>query len=141
MLNIEVDYMAVIVAAVASMAVGFLWYSPLVLGKPWMKLKGYTPASLKKAQQEMGKLYGISFVAALVTAFVLLHVITLSQDFYGLSKIQTGLTTAFWIWLGFIMPVQLADEIFGGHKWGLLAINTGYQLTSILVMAVAIAYI
>ena len=60
---------------------------------------------------------------------------------YGLSKIQTGLTTAFWIWLGFIMPVQLADEIFGGHKWGLLAINTGYQLTSILVMAVAIAYI
>ena len=140
-MNVNVDYMAVIVAAVVSMAVGFLWYSPLILGKPWMKLKGYTPDSLKKAQQEMGRLYGLSFVVALITAFVLSHVITISQDFYGLSKIQTGLTTAFWMWVGFIMPVQLVDEIFGEKKWALFGINTGYQLAAILVMAVVISYI
>ena len=141
MLNIEVDFMAVIVAAVASMVVGFLWYSPLVLGKPWMKLKGYNSESLKKAQQEMGKLYGLSFLAALVTAFVLFHVITISQNFYGFPKLQTGLMTAFWMWVGFILPVQLADEIFGGKKWGLFTINTGYQLAAIISMAVVIAYI
>ena len=140
-MNFEVDYMAVIVAAVVYMVVGFAWYSNYLFGKIWMKLAGHTPESLKKAQSEMGMLYGVGFVAALLMAFVLSHVMTLSQDFYGFPKVQTGLTTAFWMWLGFIMPVQLIDQIFGKKNWQLLAVNTGCQLVSLLAMAVVIAYI
>jgi dipeptide/tripeptide permease len=73
-LNVEVNYLAVFVAAVVSMILGFAWYSPLILGKPWMKAKGFTSESLKKAQEKMGKMYALSFVVALITAYVLSHV-------------------------------------------------------------------
>jgi hypothetical protein len=137
-LTIEVNYVAVVVAAIVSMVIGFLWYSPMILGKPWMKEKGYTPEALKKEQSKMGKFYALSFVAALVTAYVLTHIITLSKNFYSYPDLQTGLTTAFWLWLGFILPVQLADQIFGEKNWKLLSINTGFQLVSLLAMGVVI---
>lgn len=137
-MNVEVNLLSVLIAAVASMVVGFLWYSPTVLGTQWMKLKGYTKESLKKAQSEMGKLYGISFVVALITAYVLTHVVAMSMNFYGYSKFQTGLTSAFWMWLGFVMPVQTTATIFGDKKWKLLAIDTGFQLVALLAMGLVI---
>lgn len=139
-MNIEVNYLAVLLAAVASMALGFFWYSPAFLGKPWMKLKGYTKASLKQAQQEMGKLYALSFVAALFTAYILSHIITLSQSFYGNPVVATGITTAFFAWIGFVMPVQFTATIFGDKKWKLLAIDTGYQLAALMTMSLVLAY-
>jgi len=138
-MNIEVNYIAIFAAAIASMAIGFAWYSKAVLGGPWTKLKGYTEESLKSAQKEMGKWYGVSFVVALVTAYVLNHVIALSLNYYGYAELQTGLTSAFWMWLGFIMPVQLGATIFGDKKFQLFAIDTGYQLVSILAMGAVIA--
>ena len=138
-MNIEVNYLAVVVAAVVSMALGFLWYSPVLFGKLWMKLSGFTAESLKKAQKEMGKLYAVSFVVSMVTAYVLSHVMALSENFYQYSKLSTGLTTAFWLWLGFMMPVQLMGEIFGEKKWKLFGINTGYQLVSLILMAIVLA--
>lgn len=53
-MNIEVNFTAVILAGVAAMGLGFLWYSPMVLGKQWMEERGFNAESLKKAQKEMG---------------------------------------------------------------------------------------
>lgn len=137
-MEVQVNFLAVLLAGIVSMAAGFFWYSPMVLGKPWMKLKGYTADSLKKAQKEMGKLYGVSFVVSLITAYVLSHVMTLSVAFFHFGKLETGLITAFWMWLGFMMPVQLTATIFGDKKWKLLAIDSGYQLVSVLLMGVVL---
>lgn len=135
MINIiNVNFLAVLVSAIASMIVGFAWYNKAFFGNEWMKLKGYTDKSMKEAQKEMGKLYGLSFAGGLVMAYVLSHVMTLSANFYSYVPLQTGLTTAFWMWLGFILPVQMTNTIFGDKKWKLLAIDTGYQLASVLVM-------
>src|SRR3989344_4502289 len=105
-MNIEVNFIAILLAGVVSMAVGFLWYGPMLFGKQWIKLMGYTDESMKKAQKEMGKTYTMSFVLTLIMAYVLSHVMGLSQSFYGNSGISTGLMTAFWMWIGFVMPVQ-----------------------------------
>lgn len=140
-MNIEVNYLTVLAAAVVSMGVGFLWYSPLLFGKTWAKLKGYTSESLKAEQKKMGPYYGLSFLVALVTAYVLTHVIALSQNFYGYTPMMTGLTSAFWSWLGFVMPVQATGTIFGDKKWNLLFIDTGYQLVSLLGMGLVIGYL
>lgn len=135
---VEVNYIGILIAAIASMALGFLWYSPALFGKRWMKLMGYTQESLKEDQKKMGKLYGVSFVLSLITAFVLSHVITLSMSYYSYSPIMTGVTSAFWMWIGFILPVQTTDVIFkkGEKSWELLGLNTGYQLASVLVMGI-----
>jgi len=137
-MNVEVNYVAVLVAGVAAMAVGFLWYGPMLFAKPWMKLMGHTKETMEAGKKDMGKTYGVSFVLALVTAYVLSHVMGLSQSFYGYDAVMTGLTSGFWMWLGFIMPVQATDVLFGGKKWKLFGINTGYQLASVLVMGVVL---
>lgn len=137
-MNIEVNLFAVLLASVVAMAVGFFWYSPALLGKPWMRLMGYTKEDLDKAKKGMAKLYGVSFVLTLVMAYVLFHVMTLSKSFYGYSSTTTGLTSGFWMWLGFIMPVQATDTLFGTKNWQLLGINTGYQLVSLLLMGLTI---
>ncbi len=138
-MNIAVNYVAILLAGVVSMAIGFLWYSSMVLGKPWMKEKGVTPESMKKAQKEMGKLYALSFVASLIMAYVLSYVMALSANFFHYPKLQTGFITAFWMWIGFVMPVQLTATIFGNKNWKLFGIDTGYQLVSIVAMGVVIA--
>lgn len=140
-MNVEVNYLGVLLAGVASMVVGFLWYSPMLLGKPWMKLMGYTEEGLKKAQKEMGKLYGLSFVISLITAYVLSHVMTLSENFFHYSRLSTGVITAFWMWLGFVMPVQMTGTIFGDKKWKLFKINTGFQLVSLVLMGIVLAMV
>jgi hypothetical protein len=138
-MEVAVNYVAVLLAAVASMLVGFAWYSPALFGKPWMKLMGYTQESLKKAQKQMGSLYAISFVLSLVSAYVLSHVMVLSENYFHYDTFSTGINTAFWMWVGFVMPVQLTGEIFGGKKWMLFVINSGYQLASMLLMAIVLS--
>ncbi len=134
---IEVNYVAVILAAIASMAVGFVWYGPL-FGKQWMKEKGFTKENMEKAKKEMGKWYALTAILAIISAYVLAHVMALSKKFYGYPMLQTGLTSAFWMWLGFVMPVQTTASIFGGRNWKLLGIDTGHNLASLLVMGVVI---
>lgn len=138
---IEVNYLAVLMAAAVSMGVGFLWYSPLLFAKPWMKEMGYTERRIKAEQQKMGMMYGLSFVLALVTAYVLSHVMALSKNFYNYPMLQTALISAFWMWLGFVAPVQATDVIFGKKTWKLFWINTGYQLASLLVMGIVISFL
>ena len=137
-MNVDVNYLVVLVAAIVSMGVGFVWYTVL-FGKPWMKLMGYTKESMEKEKANMGKTYSISFVLSLVTAYVLYHVMVMSEAYFGNPMVTTGLMTAFWSWLGFIMPVQATDVLFGGKKsLKLFAINTGYQLAAILAMGLTI---
>lgn len=137
-MNIEVNYFAVLVAAIASMAVGFLWYGPMLFAKPWMKLMGHTKESLEKEKKNMGKTYGASFVLSLITAYMLSHVMSLSMNFFHYGAMMTGLTSGLAMWFGFIMPVQATDELFGSKKIKLFAINTGYQLASVLAMGVVL---
>jgi hypothetical protein len=134
-MEIQTNYIAVALAAVASMVIGFVWYGPMLFAKPWMKYMGYSQKDLKKEQAKMGPLYGISFVLAVLTAFVLSYMIVMAQNFFEYPKLSTGLITAFWMWLGFVMPVQATSAIFSTNRsMGLFLINTGYQLACLLVM-------
>ena len=105
-----------------------------------MQLKGYTDETLKAAQAGMGKLYAISFVLSLLMAYMLAHVTQLSNAFFGSGILHAALSSAFFLWLGFVMPVQLTGQIFGEKKWKLFAIDTGYQLASLLVMGLIIGW-
>lgn len=134
---IEVNYISVLAAAIAYMILGFLWYSPALLGKPWMKLRGLSSSDLKAEQAKMGPLYGLTFVISLLTAYVLYHVMAMSLAFFGMDRVSTGLISGFWMWLGFVMPTQTGNAIFGSdnkNKWKLLGIDTIYQLVGIMLM-------
>jgi len=60
----SVNLWSVLVAAIATMVVGFLWYSPLLFARPWMVAMGYDPedkAKTEAMQKSAGKNYALSF--------------------------------------------------------------------------------
>ena len=130
----DVNLYAVLVCGVAAMVVGFVWYSPLLFARPWMKLMGVDPddkAKLAEMQKSAGPSYGISFLAALVSAFVLGKVIVMSS----VTSPLYGMKIGFAMWLGFVTTVQLTAVLFAKQPRGLYLINTGYQLVCYLVMS------
>jgi surface polysaccharide O-acyltransferase-like enzyme len=133
-----VNLWAVLVAAVASMVVGFLWYSPFLFARPWMLAMGYDPdnkAKLDEMRKSAGKSYALSFVASLVAAFVLGKII----DVATVDSALYGMKIGFAVWLGFVTTVQLTAKLFGNQPTKLYLINTGYQLVCYLVMGAILA--
>jgi surface polysaccharide O-acyltransferase-like enzyme len=128
-----VNVWAVLASALATMVVGFLWYSPVLFARPWMVLMGYDPndkAKIAEMQKSAGPSYAMSFVASIIAAAVLgkiISVMTVSTALYGM---KVGLA----VWLGFVTTVQLTNSLFSRQPAKLYAINTGYQLVCYLAM-------
>lgn len=131
----DVNLVAVLGAAVVSMIVGYLWYSPMLFGKQWMKLMGLTDAKMEAAKKEMGKMYALSFSAALVTGYILGMVVKMAYSTTAVGGMKVG----FGVWLGFVAPVQMTEVLFGGKSWNLYYLNTGYQLVSAMLMGAILA--
>jgi hypothetical protein len=103
-----------------------------------MVLMGFDPndkAKLAEMQKGAGKIYGLSFVASLVSAVVLAKII----DIATVVTIPYGMKIGFAVWLGFVTTVQLTGALFGKQPTKLYLINTGYQLVCYLVMGAILA--
>jgi hypothetical protein len=127
------NWLAILVAAVATMILGFLWYSPLLFAKPWMREMAYDPndkAKTQEMQKSAGPAYAGSFVASLISAC------TLALIFHAMrtDSLHHGLMASFHIWLGFVATVQFTGALFTRQSMKLFAINTGYQLVCYLAM-------
>ena len=73
MSEVPINYYAVLVCGISNMVLGYLWYGAL-FGKQWMALSGITPEKIEAAKSKgMAKGYLLSFVGALLMAFVLAH--------------------------------------------------------------------
>jgi len=131
---IPVNYVAVLVAAVAGMAVGFAWYGP-IFGKAWIKLMKFTDADMKKAQaQGMNRTYALAFIGSLIMAYVLSHSLIFASAYLNVTGISAGLQAAFWNWLGYIFPVALNGFLWEGRPWKLFLLNAGHYLAVLGVM-------
>jgi surface polysaccharide O-acyltransferase-like enzyme len=128
-----VNLLAVLACAVAGMVAGFLWYSPMLFANPWMKLMGYDPndkAKIAEMQKSAGPSYAMSFIASLLSAFVLGKIIAVSGETNAIDGLKIGLV----VWLGFVTTVQLTNALFSRQPNKLYMINTGYQLVCYVVM-------
>ncbi|MDQ5963726.1 MAG: hypothetical protein QG629_809 [Patescibacteria group bacterium] len=136
-MNVDVNLLAVFVAAVAQFVVGAIWYTP-IFGKVWGEIHGFDKLSAKtqkEMQKSMGPWLALQFVMGFITAFVLAHVI-------GAFPNENVYKLAAWMWLGFIVPTQVAAVIFGGTegKWigKKIYIMAGGSLACLLTAALVI---
>ncbi len=130
-LSTPVNFLAVFVSAVVAMVIGFVWYHPKVFGTMWLKYIRMTEKETK--EMNMGKSYGIMFVGALVTAYVMAHFLFYSNAQTALDGVKTG----FWLWLGFVATTGLGDVLFGGKlkkPWGMYLIQMGHYLADFAIL-------
>lgn len=63
------NILALIVAALVPMVVGFLWYHPKVFGNTWMRVAGLTEQQIKTGNMPL--IFGLSFLFSLMLASVM----------------------------------------------------------------------
>ena len=131
----EINYLAVIVAAMVYYAGGALWYSPALFGKSWMGLVGLTEEKIKESQKDAWKSYLTALIAALIISYGIARV----EMYMGVITFGGGLQTGFWSWLCFVITTMATNNAFAGRSVKLLLIDSGYHLYGFLVMGVILA--
>lgn len=138
-MNVEVNYLAVILAALSTMVVGSTWYSMKVFGKWWCKW-AKVDMSRKVKPSEMVYMMGGTLLVSLITAYVLAHFSFLAYQFYlqDYSFLATCLITAVWAWLGFTAARIFTHDAFEGRRKKLTLLNASHELVTFLVMGLVI---
>ncbi|WP_300565795.1 DUF1761 domain-containing protein [Flavobacterium sp.] len=65
----EINFLALLLAALSTLVVGFIWYNPKVFGGIWMRESGMTEEKMKGSNMIM--IFGLSVVYAFFIAFTL----------------------------------------------------------------------
>ena len=105
-MEIHVNYLAVLVAALANYLIATIWYA-LIFGKIWKRLTGIS--DMKPAPINML----LVFIGSLVLSFVLYHSIVFGNAYFKISGLSGGLMGGFFGWFGYIAPVTLSTKQIG----------------------------
>ena len=128
----SVNYLAVVIAAVAAFVFGAVYYG--LLGKPWMKAAKIDPAEAKMSATVLAT----GFVCELVMAYLLAGLI--GHLGAGEVSLQTGIITAFFVWLGFMATTMIVNQRFQGFGWMLSLIDGVHWLLVALIMGIVIGW-
>lgn len=138
-MEFDLNLWAVVAAAVAAYIVGGLWYSVL-FKKRWMSEMGYTPENMTSGRMTARTAMGLGFLTTLLMAYVMAHFVAVWERVAGGIDIAQGLQLGFFLWLGFVMPLNLGVVLWENKRWALFLINTSHYVVAMLLMGGILAY-
>jgi len=135
----SINWLAVLVAAVAFFILGALWYGPL-FGKKWQSGVGLSYEEMKNAN--MGKLFGSAFVFALIISFGMAMFffgfaaepgceVTMTADMGAMYGLMTGIF--------FLFPSISMNYLFARKSASLMLIDSGYHIVAYTLVGVILA--
>lgn len=122
----DINFLAVLVAAVAGFAFGAIWY--MTLSKPWMAAARIDPSKGSRSIQP----FIVSFIMLIVIAVVMFVII--NSVYLGEFSLSNGLLTGFVLWLGFMLPTMAVNQRYQGYGWGLTIIDALHWLGVALII-------
>jgi hypothetical protein len=128
------NWVAVIAAALAGIAVGAIWYMPMVFGKRWSDAVGKEPVGF-------GNMTPTLMVGSLVMPLVMAYVLTLLIGGVGANSLVNGAIVGFLAWLGFSAMTALNAFVYDGRSSTWLMVTAGYSLVALVVMGGVIGYL
>jgi hypothetical protein len=131
----EINWLAVLLAAVSSMVVGAIWYAKPVFGTRWMKLSGITDADTQKGAAVA---LIVTFIVSFFTAAVLAGSAAIAQHFYEGNFLLNTILTAIILWIGFTASRMLTHDLFDRRPGTLTALNLAHELVTVVVMGLII---
>lgn len=157
----EFNFLAILVAALSSFVVGFIWYNPKVFGTIWMKEIGMTEEQAQKGN--MLKIFGLTFVYAFMLAFMMPNLVihqsgalsmiggSLMIDSakpsyaafmadYGdaFRTYKHGALHGFISGIFIALPIVSINGLFEQKSWKYMAIQAGYWTTILTIMGAII---
>jgi predicted neutral ceramidase superfamily lipid hydrolase len=135
------NWLAVAAAVLAQVAIGFLWYGPL-LGTAWMREMGMVP-DFKPDPALLKRSMLLMIVGALLTVVVLgcaIEFMRPADPDNDVPPAVYGAIAALGAWVGFHIPMLLGGVAWENRSWKLFGINAGYHLAALLAAAMILAY-
>jgi hypothetical protein len=123
----ELNWLAVIAAALSTFVVGGIWYS--VFDKAWSRANGFTSEYLKT--RSMGLVFAVSLVLSLMMALNL-------ALFVGDAGFVFGLIAGALTGLGWVIPAFGIVALFEKRSVAYLLVNGGYMAVAFILMGAII---
>lgn len=120
----NLNWIAILLAAASTLAVGFVWYHPKVFGTIWQQSINLSDDDLKSGNMPM--IFGVSFLMAVVAAIYLFH------NIHG--SFTHGAFHAGRIGLMMVAPVIINNALFERKGWTPILINVGYWVVTTALM-------
>lgn len=127
-----VNFVAILIASVIPLVVGFIWYNEKVFGKIWADSIGLTKEDAKKAN--MGVVFGLSFVMAVFLSFFLTMNVNGAGQEGQFDTFKHGALHGAILGIMVAMPIIITSGLFEMRKWKTMLINVGYWIISMAIM-------
>jgi hypothetical protein len=126
--SLSVNYLAIVVAAIAAVAIGIVYYGILGVGDRQSRMLGATPVRPGPLQGAIGLIVGV--VNAWVIAILSLNL--------GAASILDAILLGALIWLGFGATFKAAQVAFERSTWAVWALQGIHDLVVEVVLAVIV---
>ena len=131
---LNINYLAVLIAAIVSVIIGMVWYSPVLFGKLWIKWSNFN-TKMNKAQQAAHKKAAqkgmiISFFVSIITAYILAVILSLIGSTTGPAGAQIGLLVA----VGFVATTSINSVLWENKSAKVYILNNAHHLVSFAIM-------
>lgn len=130
---LSVNWLAVLLAMIASMALGAGWY--IVLAKQWVAATGKTMDQIKSGSGGQATPFIWSAVMQLVMAYFLA---LLTPMILGEMTLANAVVVGIHLWVGFIITSMIINHRYQGMKWSLAVIDGGYMLGTVIVQGIVL---
>lgn len=153
----EMNYLAILVAAIVPLILGFLWYNPILFGNLWMRESGMTEEKMKSGN--MALIFGVSLILSiLLAAFLQTLVIhqTGALGMIGGDPTAEGILPSYQAFMNdygtnfrtfkhgalhgllaglfIVLPISGINGMFERNSWKHILINVGYWTVCLTIM-------
>lgn len=125
MIDFSISIIPLVVLSLVNFILSWLWYSPLLFAKPWMKALGTD--NKHEMTEEEKKAMPWLFVNGLVASILVVYGIMVMTQSLGSTGFVSGMIVGSVIWAGFAVTHSL-NTLWEGRKPVVLVINNGLFL-------------
>lgn len=130
MSHFAVNWLAVVLATVASFAFGAVWY--MVLSRQWL-------AAIGKKREDINQADVTPYLWSAACLAVMAYFIALLTPLLtGATTVGNGLIVGAHMWLGFILTAMIINHRYEGAPWSRTLIDGGYLLAVLLIDGIVI---
>lgn len=136
----DINWLAVIVASLASFVIGWIWFSPKVFFDRWWRAMGRDPKDMGTMEggMPMALMFGLVIIAILVQATVLAGVIALSRSAGNEVGLIGGALLGLLLGAGIAAAASISHRMFAGSSLKVWAIEVGQDIVCLAVMGAVI---
>ena len=129
---VKMNYLAILIAAVAYFVLGALWYSPVLFGNAWLKGTGKTKEQVAADHSPM------NYVIGLVTAFVSSYGIARILLWTHQGSIAAGIKIGLFVGVCFTLMAFFMNDAFEHRPKSLTFVNALYHIVGCIIAGLII---